>query len=124
MAKKHIVVLPGDGIGQEITNWGKQVLICIGNLYGHDFTFEEQLIGHIAIEKTGNPLPDKTLEACKKVDSILLGAVGHPIYDNNPKAMVRPEQGLLKLRAALDLFTNIRPIKLFKSRFQNLGARI
>ncbi len=115
MAKKHIVILSGDGIGKEITNWGKQVLISIADLYGHSFTFEEQLIGHVAIEKTGNPLPNKTLEACKKADSILLGAVGHPIYDNNPKAKVRPEQGLLKLRAALDLFTNIRPIKPFKN---------
>lgn len=110
---KKITVLPGDGIGPEVTEWGKNVLQAVANKFGHDFQFEEALLGHSAIEATGNPLPDETLEKCKNSDAILLGAVGHPMYDNNPNATVRPEQGLLKIRKELGLYTNIRPIKLF-----------
>ncbi len=74
---------------------------------------ESALIGHSAIEQTGNPLPDKTIEICQNTDAILLGAVGHPMYDNDPSAKIRPEQGLLKIRKTLGLYANIRPIKLF-----------
>ena len=110
---KKITVLAGDGIGHEVTQWGVKVLQAIANKFGHDFQFDDALIGHSAIEATGNPLPDETLEKCKNADAILLGAVGHPMYDNNPNAKVRPEQGLLKIRKELGLYTNIRPIKLF-----------
>lgn len=110
---KKITVLPGDGIGREVTQWGKNVLQAVAEKFGHDFQFDEALLGHSAIEATGEPLPDETLEKCKNSDAILLGAVGHPMYDNNPNAKVRPEQGLLKIRKELGLYTNIRPIKLF-----------
>ena len=76
---KKITVLPGDGIGPEVTEWGKNVLQAVANKFGHDFQFEEALLGHSAIEATGNPLPDETLEKCKNSDAILLGAVGHPM---------------------------------------------
>ncbi|GAB4247751.1 MAG: 3-isopropylmalate dehydrogenase [Saprospiraceae bacterium] len=119
MIKKHkIVVLPGDGIGPEVAAWGKRVIQAIGESYGHVFEFEEQLIGHAAIEATGNPLPDETLDACRAADAILLGAVGHPKYDNDPTAKVRPEQGLLKLRKSLGLCANLRPIRIFDELVQ------
>lgn len=113
MAKKHILVVPGDGIGQEVTAVGKKVLDRIAAKYNHEFTYDEALIGHVAIEATGNPLPDETLEKMKNSDAVLFGAVGHPKYDNDPTAKVRPEQGLLKMRKELGLYANLRPIKLF-----------
>ncbi len=113
MANKHILVVPGDGIGQEVTTVGKQVLDRIAELFGHRFTYDQALAGHAAIEVTGNPLPDETLEKMRNSDAILFGAVGHPKYDNDPSAKVRPEQGLLKMRKELGLYANLRPIKLF-----------
>lgn len=113
MAKKHVLVVPGDGIGQEVTTVGKKVLDKIAGIFGHVFTYDEALIGHAAIEATGNPLPDETLAKMKSADAILFGAVGHPKYDNDPSAKVRPEQGLLKMRKELGLYANLRPIKLF-----------
>ena len=113
MAKKDILIVPGDGIGQEVTTVGKKVLDRIAQKYGHEFTYDEALIGHVAIEATGNPLPDESLEKMRKSDAVLFGAVGHPKYDNDPSAKVRPEQGLLKLRKELGLFANIRPIKAY-----------
>lgn len=113
MATKHILVVPGDGIGQEVTAVGKKVLEKIAAKFGHTFTYDEALIGHVAIEATGNPLPDETLEKMRKSDAVLFGAVGHPKYDNDPTAKVRPEQGLLKMRKELGLYANLRPIKLF-----------
>ncbi len=111
--KKHILVVPGDGIGQEVTQVGKKVLEKIATKFGHDFTYDEALIGHVAIEATGEPLPDETLEKMRASDAVLFGAVGHAKYDNDPHAKVRPEQGLLKMRKELGLFANLRPIKLF-----------
>jgi len=111
--KKHILVIPGDGIGPEVTQWGKAALEHIAATYDHDFTFDEALMGHAAIEATGNPLPDETLEKAKKSDAILFGAVGHAKYDNDPSLKVRPEQGLLKIRKELGLYANLRPILLF-----------
>ncbi|WP_266369063.1 3-isopropylmalate dehydrogenase [Tellurirhabdus rosea] len=111
--KKHIVVIAGDGIGQEVTTVGKQVLDKIAGKFGHEFTYDEALIGHAAIEATGNPLPEETITKSKASDAILFGAVGHPKYDNDPTAKVRPEQGLLGIRKALGLYANLRPIKLF-----------
>jgi len=111
--KKNILIVPGDGIGQEVTEVGKKVLDKIAEKFGHEFTYDEALIGHVAIEATGNPLPDETLEKMKSSDAVLFGAVGHPKYDNDPSAKVRPEQGLLKMRKELGLYANLRPIKLF-----------
>src|SRR5690606_8502563 len=111
--KKNILVIPGDGIGQEVTQWGKEVLVRVAELYGHDFTFDEAIMGHTAIEATGNPLPDDTLAKAKNSDAILFGAIGHAKYDNDPTAKVRPEQGLLKIRKELGLYANLRPILLF-----------
>ncbi len=113
MKTANILVVPGDGIGAEVTTVGKQVLEKIAAKYGHQFSFDEALMGHEAIEATGNPLPDETLAKMRVSDAILFGAVGHPKYDNDPSAKVRPEQGLLKMRKELGLFANLRPIKLF-----------
>ncbi|MDQ2862741.1 MAG: 3-isopropylmalate dehydrogenase [Bacteroidota bacterium] len=113
MAKKHILIVPGDGIGQEVTAVGKKVLEAIATKFNHKFTYDDALMGHAAIEATGNPLPDETLAKMKNADAILFGAVGHPKYDNDPSAKVRPEQGLLKMRKELGLYANLRPIKLF-----------
>jgi 3-isopropylmalate dehydrogenase len=111
--KKKIIILPGDGIGKEVTSEGKKVLETIARLFGHSFEFDEALIGHDAIDWTGQPLPDETLAKLKSCDAILFGAVGHPKYDNDPTLKVRPEQGLLKMRKELGLYANLRPIKLF-----------
>jgi len=113
MAKKHILIVPGDGIGQEVTAVGKKVLDAVAVKFSHEFTYDDALMGHAAIEATGNPLPDETLAKMKNADAILFGAVGHPKYDNDPSAKVRPEQGLLKMRKELGLYANLRPIKLF-----------
>jgi len=110
---KNIAVLPGDGIGNEVTAEGIKVLREIARVFGHHFTFTYGSIGHEAITRTGQPLPDETLNMLRASDAILFGAVGHPYYDNNPTASVRPEQGLLRMRKELQLFANIRPVKLF-----------
>ncbi|QEF99574.1 3-isopropylmalate dehydrogenase [Stieleria maiorica] len=110
--KASIVLLPGDGIGPEITQQAKRVLEAIGDRFGHEFTFQSQLIGGIAIDETGDPLPEATIQACRDSDAILLGAVGGPKWDD-PSAKTRPEAGLLKIRKELGLFANLRPIKLF-----------
>lgn len=112
--KKRIAVLPGDGVGPEVTNQAVNILKKIADKFGHTFTFKEGLIGAAAIEKTGNPLPDETLDLCKSSDTILFGAIGDPKYDLNPSAKIRPEQGLLKLRKSLQLFANIRPVKIYQ----------
>ncbi|KAA5549066.1 3-isopropylmalate dehydrogenase [Adhaeribacter rhizoryzae] len=112
---KRIAVLPGDGIGPEVTAIAVQVLKKIGEVFDHQFTFEEGLVGAIAIDETGNPFPDETLQLCQSADAILFGAIGHPKYDNDPTAPVRPEQGLLAMRKALGLYANIRPVNTFKA---------
>jgi len=111
--KKKITILPGDGIGKEVTAEGKKVLEIIASLFGHEFEFDTATIGHDAIEATGIALPDASLAKLKNCDAILFGAVGHPKYDNDPTLKVRPEQGLLKMRKELGLYANLRPIKLF-----------
>lgn len=116
---KKILVIPGDGIGQEVTPWGKKVLQKIAEQHDYDFEFEEAQMGHVTIESSGNPLPDETLEKAKASDAILFGAIGHAKYDNDPSLKVRPEQGLLKIRKELGLYANLRPIRLFD---QLLGA--
>ncbi len=107
-----ITLLPGDGIGPEVVAEAIKVLNAIGEKYGHTFTYKEALIGGIAIDQTGNPLPEETIQACKDSDAILLGAVGGPKW-SDPSAKVRPEQGLLGIRKELGLFANIRPVKIF-----------
>lgn len=111
--KLKIALLPGDGIGPEVIQQAVKVLDAIAEKYGHTFTFTKADIGAIAIDNTGNPLPEETLEICKNSDAVLFGAIGDPKYDNNPDAKVRPEQGLLKLRKSLDLFANIRPLNTY-----------
>ncbi|HEY0505510.1 MAG TPA: 3-isopropylmalate dehydrogenase [Lysobacter sp.] len=106
----EIVVLPGDGIGPEVTAAAVQVLRAVGQRYGHSFRFEEKLIGGAAIDATGEPLPADTLAAAQRADAVLLGAVGGPKW-SDPKAKVRPEQGLLAIRKALGLYANLRPVK-------------
>lgn len=108
--EKNITVIMGDGIGPEVTRQAIKVLDAVAHQYGHQFNYTYCLMGADAIDKTGNPLPDETIEHCLNSDAVLLGAIGHPKYDNDPAAKVRPEQGLLKLRKSLQLFANIRPI--------------
>ena len=105
-----IVVLPGDGIGPEVTAAAVDVLRAVARRYGHHFRFDEKLIGGAAIDATGTPLPADTLDAAQAADAILLGAVGGPKW-SDPNAKVRPEQGLLAIRKALGLFANLRPVK-------------
>lgn len=109
--RAHIAVLPGDGIGPEVTAAAVAVLRAIATDYGHALEFSEHLIGGIAIDETGHPLPVETLDACKGADAILLGAVGGPKW-SDPNASVRPEQGLLALRGALGVFANLRPLRV------------
>lgn len=109
--KANITLLPGDGIGPEIVAATRQVLETLASKREHEFSFAEHLIGGCAIDETGEPLPAATLDACKKSDGILLGAVGGPKWDD-PNAKTRPEQGLLGLRKGLDLFANLRPVSL------------
>ncbi len=110
-----IAVLPGDGIGPEVTSQAIKVLDAIAERFGHKFNYIEALVGAAAIEDTGNPLPDTTIEVCKKSDAILFGVIGHPKYDNDITATVRPDQGLFKLRKTLGLFANIRPVSTYRS---------
>jgi 3-isopropylmalate dehydrogenase len=109
----QIAVLPGDGIGVDVTAEAVKVLQAVGERFGHRFEFREGLIGAAAIEATGEPLPAETLALCRASQAILLGAVGHPRYDEDPTAPVRPEQGLLALRKGLGLYANLRPVRLF-----------
>jgi 3-isopropylmalate dehydrogenase len=113
--EKNIVVIEGDGIGPEVTRQAVKVLNAIAAQFDHEFNYAYCLMGADAIDKTGNPLPDETIEACLNSDAILFGAIGHPKYDNDPTATVRPEQGLLKLRRSLQLFANIRPVITYPS---------
>lgn len=113
--KKSITVIAGDGIGPEVTRQAIKVLDAVGQQFGHEFRYTHCLMGAVAIDKTGNPLPDETIESCLETDAVLFGAIGHPKYDNDPSATVRPEQGLLKLRKVLQLFANIRPVITYPS---------
>ena len=106
----QIVLLPGDGIGPEVVAAATKVLAAAGEMFGHTFTTAEYPLGGNAIDRYGTALPAETLDACRRADAILLGAVGGPKWDD-PSAAVRPEQGLLGLRKALDLFGNLRPVK-------------
>jgi 3-isopropylmalate dehydrogenase len=106
-----ITLLPGDGIGPEVVAEGRKILEAVAAQFGHTFSFTETLMGGIAIDETGDPLPDESLAACHASDAVLLGAVGGPKW-SDPRAPVRPEQGLLRLRKELGLFANLRPVKV------------
>ncbi len=112
---KTIALLAGDGIGPEVAAEAVKCLKAIASRYKHQFEFNEALVGAIAIDETGTPLPDETLHICRSSDAILFGSIGDPRYDSNPDAPVRPEQGLLKLRKELGLFANIRPVQAYPS---------
>jgi len=107
-----IVLLPGDGIGAEIVHAATEVMECCSERWSLDLEFETALIGGAAMDATGDPLPDATVDACLKADAALLGAVGGPKW-SDPSAPVRPEQGLLRLRKHFDLFANLRPVQVF-----------
>jgi 3-isopropylmalate dehydrogenase len=109
--KANIVVLAGDGIGPEVTAEACKVLAAVGRTFGHEFTFDPQQMGGRAIDELGTSLPAATVAACKAADAVLLGAVGGPKWDN-PNAPDRPERGLLALRKELNLFANLRPVKV------------
>ncbi len=113
--KYKIATLSGDGIGPEVVAQAIKVLNAIGKKFNHEFVYETALVGAIAIEKIGNPYPDETHELCMNSDAVLFGAIGDPKYDNDPKAKVRPEQGLLAMRKKLGLYANIRMINTFEN---------
>jgi 3-isopropylmalate dehydrogenase len=120
--KATITVLPGDGIGPEVTGQAVNMLSKIASKYGHEFTFNEALMGGIAIDKTGNPLPPETIKAAESSDAILLGAVGGPKW-SDPTSPVRPEQGLLGIRKHFELFANLRPVKAYPELAQHTPLR-
>ena len=113
--KLKIAVLAGDGIGPEVTNESVKVLNCIAKKFNHKVEMNEGLVGAIAIDNFGNPYPAETHDLCLKSDAVLFGAIGDPKYDNDPKAKIRPEQGLLEMRRKLGLFANLRPTVVFDS---------
>ncbi|RID86375.1 3-isopropylmalate dehydrogenase [Peribacillus asahii] len=112
--KGNIAVLPGDGIGKEVTKGAVEILEAVAQKFGHEFEFQYGEIGGGAIDNTGSPLPDETVDICRKSDAVLLGAVGGPKWDNHP-VDIRPERGLLKIRKELNLYANLRPISYYSS---------
>ncbi|MEQ8553918.1 MAG: 3-isopropylmalate dehydrogenase [Cyclobacteriaceae bacterium] len=110
-----IATLPGDGIGPEIVEQAVKAMEAIGKKYNHSFEFTKALVGAAAIDATGDPYPEATHKICLDADAVLFGAIGDPKYDNDPKAKVRPEQGLLGMRKKLGLYANIRPVATFPS---------
>ncbi len=110
--QSNLTVLPGDGVGPEVTNEGIKILQAIGSRFGHDFRLHYGLVGGLSIDELGTALSPDTLKMCRDSDAVLLGAVGGPEWDD-PKARVHPEDGLLALRKGLGLFANLRPVKVF-----------
>ena len=104
-----ITLLPGDGIGPDVTASARQALEAVADRYGHSFNYREALIGGAAIDAVANPLPDETIEACEAASAVFLGAVGGPKW-SGPNAPIRPEQGLLKLRSVLGVYANLPPV--------------
>lgn len=111
----NIAVLPGDGIGPEIVDQAIKVVNAVSKKFGHQPRYTHALVGATAIDQTGEPYPDATHEICMQSDAVLFGAIGHPRFDNDPKARVRPEQGLLAMRKKLGLYANLRPVSTFPS---------
>ncbi len=120
--KFNVAVLPGDGIGPDVITEALKVLRMVAKRFGHEFDFRYGLVGGIAIDQQGTALSPETLKMCKKSDAVLLGAVGHPKYDD-PKAKVHPEDGLLALRKGLKLFANLRPVKVYPSLVDNTNFK-
>ena len=110
-----IALLSGDGIGPEVIDQAVKVCDAIAQKFNHDIQWMPALTGAAAIDAVGEPYPDETHEICVSSDAVLFGAIGHPRFDNNPSAKVRPEQGLLKMRQKLGLFANVRPTFTFPS---------
>jgi 3-isopropylmalate dehydrogenase len=117
--KLKIALLAGDGIGPEVIDQAVKVCDAVAVKFGHQITWTPALTGAAAIDAVGEPYPDKTHEICLKADAVLFGAIGHPRFDNDPTAPVRPEQGLLKMRKKLGLFANVRPTFTFPSLIDN-----
>lgn len=111
--KLNVAVLPGDGIGPEISIQGTSVLKTVAKKFDHQVEFKTALVGAAAIDEMGDPFPESTYDICKNSDAVLFSSVGDPKYDNDPTAKVRPEQGLLAMRKKLGLFANIRPVQTF-----------
>jgi len=111
----NIAVLAGDGIGPEVVEQALKVLRAVSKKYEHNLTLTEALTGAVAIDTVGDPYPKETHEICMNADAVLFGAIGHPKFDNDPSAKVRPEQGLLRMRKMLGLYGNIRPTLVFPS---------
>jgi len=112
--KLKIAILPGDGIGPEIMAQGVAVMDAVAKRFGHEFVYEEAICGAHAIDMVGDPYPEATHHVCMGADAVLFAAIGDPKYDNDPKATVRPEQGLLAMRKKLGLFANVRPVATFE----------
>ena len=108
-----VAVLPGDGIGPEISQQGVAVMTAVCKKFGHSVAYEYAICGADAIDQVGNPFPEETYEVCMRSDAVLFSAVGDPRFDNDPTAKVRPEQGLLAMRKRLGLFANVRPVETF-----------
>ncbi len=113
--KLNIAVLPGDGIGPEIIEQALKVVKAVAKKYNHQLEYQFGLTGATAIDQVGEPYPEATHQLCMASDAVLFGAIGDPKFDNNPKATVRPEQGLLAMRKKLGLYANIRPVETFES---------
>lgn len=122
--KLNIAVLPGDGIGPEVIAQAVKVLKAIAMEFNHVFTFNTGVVGAAAIDKTGIPLPEETINICKNADAILFGAIGDTKYDLDPTATIRPEQGLLGLRKTLGLYTNIRPVIAYEDLLNKSPLKI
>jgi 3-isopropylmalate dehydrogenase len=113
--KLNIALLAGDGIGPEVIDQAVKVCNVVATKFNHEINWKPALTGAAAIDAVGEPYPDETHEICKNSDAVLFGAIGHPRFDNDPSAKVRPEQGLLKMRKKLGLFANVRPTFTFPS---------
>ena len=113
MKTLKIAVLPGDGIGPEIVKQALDVTQAVCDKFGHNLEYNYAIVGACAIDETGDPYPASTHELCMQSDAVLFGAIGHPKFDNDPNAKVRPEQGLLRMRKTLGLYANIRPVTTF-----------
>jgi 3-isopropylmalate dehydrogenase len=120
--KFSVAVLPGDGIGPDVITEALKVLRMVAGRFGHEFDFRFGLVGGIAIDQQGTALSPETLKMCKKSGAVLLGAVGHPKYDD-PKAKIHPEDGLLALRKGLSLFANLRPVKVYPALVDNTNFK-
>ncbi|MFA9388977.1 MAG: 3-isopropylmalate dehydrogenase [Prolixibacteraceae bacterium] len=119
-----IAVLPGDGIGPEIIEQALKVTKAVCAKFGHELQYKTALTGAIAIDELGDPYPEETHQLCMESDAILFGAIGHPKFDNDPTAKVRPEQGLLRMRKMLGLYANLRPVETFESLLHKSPLRM